>query len=163
MNKRIKKKKQTAINKRIKQFEKEYIISFNDVRRFDEHLEDCRNLFGVNVTNESKTAYQIMMDRSKERDEFRKKHPELEYMFKAWDREREYLNSHPVSSNTKLKILYDCGDEIEDTVIISESLANKLLDGTFDGLINYHEAVAGCGVKIRSMIRDERSNNPCER
>jgi len=78
MNKRIKKKKQTAINKRIKQF--------------DEYLED----------------------------------------------------------------------EVEDAVIISESFANKLLDGTFDGLINYHEAVAGCGGK-RSMIRDERSNNPCER
>jgi hypothetical protein len=65
-------------------------------------------------------------------------------MFKAWDREREYLNSHPMSSNTKLKILY-AEDEVEDAVIISESFANKLLDGTFDGLINYHEAVAGCG------------------
>jgi hypothetical protein len=131
MNKRIKKKKQTAINKRIKQF--------------DEYLEDCRNLFSENVTNGSKT-YQIMMDHSKERAEFRKKHPELEYMFKAWDREREYLNSHPVSSNTKLKILYaEDEDEVEDAVIISESFANKLLDGTFDGLINYHEAVAGCG------------------
>ena len=130
MNKRIKKKKkkQTTINDRIK--------------HLDEYLEDCRNLFGVNVTNES--PYQIMMDHSKQRAEFRKKHPELEYMFKAWDREREYLNSHPVSSNTKLKILY-AEDEVEDAVIISESFANKLLDGTFDGLINYHEAVAGCG------------------
>ena len=118
MNKRIKKKKQTTIN---------------DIRQFDEHLEDCRNLFGVNVTNESKTTYQIMMDHSKERDEFRKKHPELEYMFKAWDREREYLNSHPASSNTKLKILYAEAD-IEDAVIISESLANKLLNETGDGL-----------------------------
>ena len=126
MNKRIKKKKQTAIN---------------DIRQFDEHLEDCRNLFGVNTTHVSKT-YQNMMDHSKERDEFRKKHPELEYMFKAWDREREYLNSHPASSNTKLKILY-AEDDIEDSVIISESLANKLLDGTFDGLMNYHAAVAG--------------------
>lgn len=266
MNKRIKKKKQTTINDRIKQFEKEYIISLfdkllncsnydrqrwfyhaarkaahiyskkimksinksprhlidgysvqsiltaftnrmadqgmtlrqkenfiryilnhhskkkhnaiNDVRRFDEHLEDCRNLFGVNVTNES--PYQIMMDHSKQRAEFRKKHPELEYMFKAWDREREYLNSHPASSNTNLKILYaEDEDEIEDAVIISESFAKKIcessddvirghrlpdgweneeidnarkisdfdetLDGTFDGLINYHEAVAGCG------------------
>ena len=132
MNKRIKKKKkkQTTINDRIK--------------HLDEYLEDCRNLFSDNVTNESKTTYQIMMDHSKERAEFRKKHPELEYMFKAWDREREYLNSHPVSSNTKLKILY-AEDEVEDAVIISESFANKLLDGTFDGLINYHEAVAGCG------------------
>ena len=163
MNKRIKKKKQTAINKRIKQF--------------DEYLKDCRNLFSENVTNGSKT-YQIMMDHSKERAEFRKKHPELEYMFKAWDRECEYLNSHPVSSNTKLKILY-AEDEVEDAVIISESSAKKIcessedvirghrlpdgweneeidnakkisdfnetLDGTFDGLINYHEAVAGCG------------------
>jgi hypothetical protein len=51
-----------------------------------------------------------------------------------------------VSSNTKLKILYaEDEDEVEDAVIISESFANKLLDGTFDGLINYHEAVAGCG------------------
>lgn len=126
MNKRIKKKKQTTINKRIKQF--------------DEHLEDCRNLFGENTTNES--PYQIMMDHSKKRAELRKKLPEFEYMFKAWDREREYLNSHPASSNTNLKILYA---EVEDAVIISESFANKLLDGTFDGLINYHEAVAGCG------------------
>lgn len=128
MNKRIKKKKQNTINDRIK--------------HLDEYFEDCRNLFGDNVTNES--PYQIMMDHSKERAEFRKKHPELEYMFKAWDREREYLNLHPVSSNTKLKILY-AEDEVEDAVIISESFANKLLDGTFDGLINYHEAVAGCG------------------
>lgn len=119
MNKRIKKKKQTTIN---------------DIRQFDEHLEDCRNLFGVNVTNESKTTYQIMMDHSKERDEFRKKHPELEYMFKAWDREREYLNSHPTSSNTNLKILYAEEDDIEDAVIISESFANKLLNETGDGL-----------------------------
>ena len=128
MNKRIKKKKQTAINKRIK--------------HLDEYLEDCRNLFSDNVTNESKTTYQIMMDHSKERAEFRKKHPELEYMFKAWDREREYLNSHPIPSNTNLKILYAKAD-VEDAVIVSESFANKLLDGTFDGLMNYHAAVAG--------------------
>ena len=143
MNKRIKKKKRTTIN---------------DIRQFDEHLEDCRNLFGVNVTNESKTTYQIMMDHSKERDEFRKKHPELEYMFKAWDREREYLNSHPASSNTKLKILY-AEDDIEDAVIISESLANKLLNETGDGLMDYHEAV----MKMRSVVTDEISSNPCER
>ena len=143
MNKRIKKKKRTTIN---------------DIRQFDEHLEDCRNLFGVNVTNESKTTYQIMMDHSKERDEFRKKHPELEYMFKAWDRECEYLNSHPASSNTKLKILY-AEDDIEDAVIISESLANKLLNETGDGLMDYHEAV----MKMRSVVTDEISSNPCER
>ena len=143
MNKRIKKKKQTAINKRIKQF--------------DEYLEDCRNLFSENVTNGSKT-YQIMMDHSKERAEFRKRHPELEYMFKAWDREREYLNSHPVSSNTKLKILY-AEDDIEDALIISESLANKLLNETGDGLKNYHEAV----MKMRSVTIDEINSNPCER
>ena len=145
MNKRIKKKKQTAIND-------------SRIKHLDEYLEDCRNLFGVNVTNESKTTYQIMMDHSKERDEFRKKHPELEYMFKAWDREREYLNSHPTSSNTNLKILY-AEDDIEDALIISESLANKLLNETGDGLKNYHEAV----MKMRSVIRDEISSNPCER
>ena len=39
---------------------------------------------------------------------------------------------------------------------------NETLDGTFDGLINYHEAVAG-SMRTRSVIRDERSNNPCER
>ena len=71
MNKRIKKKKQTAINKRIKQF--------------DEYLEDCRNLFGDNVTNES--PYQIMMDHSKQRAEKRKTLPQLEYKSHAWDRE----------------------------------------------------------------------------
>lgn len=127
MNKRIKKKKkkQTTINDRIE--------------HLDEYLEDCRNLFSDNVTNESKTTYQIMMDHSKERAEFRKKHPELEYMFKAWDREREYLNSHPIPSNIKLKTLY-AEEEVEDVVIISESFAKKL-DGTFDGLMNYHEAV----------------------
>ena len=144
MNKRIKKKKRTTIN---------------DIRRFDEHLEDCRNLFGVNVTNESKTTYQIMMDHSKQRAEIRKKLPELEYMFKAWDREREYLNSHPASSNTNLKILYAEEDDIEDAVIISESLANKLLNETGDGLKNYHEAV----MKMRSMTIDEINSNPCER
>ena len=141
MNKRIKKKKQTTIN---------------DIRQFDEHLEDCRNLFGDNVTNES--PYQIMMDHSKQRAEIRKKLPELEYMFKAWDREREYLKSHPTSSNTNLKILY-AEDDIEDAVIISESLANKLLNETGDGLKNYHEAV----MKMRSAIRDEINSNPCER
>lgn len=142
MNKRIKKKKQTAINKRIKQF--------------DEYLEDCRNLFGDNVTNES--PYQIMMDHSKQRAEIRKKLPELEYMFKAWDREREYLKSHPTSSNTNLKILY-AEDDIEDALIISESLANKLLNETGDGLKNYHEAV----MKMRSVTIDEINSNPCER
>lgn len=240
MNKRIKKKKQTTINDRIKQFEKGYIISLfdkllncsnydrqrwfyhaarkaahiyskkimksinksprhlidgysvqsiltaftnrmadpgmtlrqkenfiryilnhhskkkhnaiNDVRQFD----DCRNLFNENTTNVSKT-YQIMMDHSKKRDELRKKLPKFEYMFKAWDREREYLKSHPASSNTNLKILYG-GDEIEDAIMISESLANKLLNETDDGLTNYQEVV----IKMRSMIKDETSINPCE-
>ena len=71
MNKRIKKKKQTAIN---------------DIRRFD----DCRNLFNENTTNVSKT-YQIMMDHSKRREELRAKLPGMESMFDAWDREREWL------------------------------------------------------------------------
>lgn len=142
MNKRIKKKKQTAIND-------------SRIKQFDEYLEDCRNLFGDNVTNES--PYQIMMDHSKQRAEIRKKLPELEYMFKAWDREREYLKSHPASSNTNLKILY-AEDDIEDALIISESLANKLLNETGDGLKNYHEAV----MKMRSVTRDEISSNPCE-
>ena len=79
-------------------------------------------------------------------------------MFKAWDREREYLKSHPASSNTNLKILY-AEDDIEDALIISESLANKLLNETGDGLKNYHEAV----MKMRSMTIDEINSNPCER
>ena len=143
MNKRIKKKKQTAIND-------------SRIKHLDEYLEDCRNLFGDNVTNES--PYQIMMDHSKQRAEIRKKLPELEYMFKAWDREREYLKSHPTSSNTNLKILY-AEDDIEDALIISESLANKLLNETGDGLKNYHEAV----MKMRSVTIDEINSNPCER
>lgn len=83
MNKRIKKKKQTTIND-------------SRIKHLDEYLEDCRNLFGDNVTNES--PYQIMMDHSKERAEFRKKHPELEYMFKAWDREREFMDKVSIPS-----------------------------------------------------------------
>ena len=128
----------------------------------DEELTECRDFFGSSfvdkVTQDEHPVFNAMMDHSKRREELRAKLPGMESMFDAWDREREWLNSEHRSTESNLKVLYAEPYEVEDSLIISESAAKKL-NGTVEGLMNYHGVVAGNDIGFGPRMEMDKDGN----
>lgn len=128
----------------------------------DEELADCRKFFGStfvdNALQDEHPVFNAMMDHSKQREELRAKLPGMATMFDAWDREREWLNTKSEPTESNLKVLYDEPYEVEDALVISESAAKKL-NGTLDGLMNYHGVVAGNDIGFGPRMEMDKDGN----
>lgn len=114
--------------------------------RIERTLEPFRN-----------SAYKAMMDHSKQREELKKKlliDPELNALAKALDRDTELLNS-PDSLKGSQHLYAETDEFTEDPVVMSRSTAESYLNGTVDGLVNYHAAVAGNEPNILFMDKLE--------
>lgn len=127
-----------------------------------EELNGCLKFFGSSfvdkVTQDEHPVFNAMMDHSKRREELRAKLPGMEPIFDALDREREWLNSRPKPTESNLKVLYAKPYEVEDSLIISESAAKKL-NGTVEGLMNYHGVVAGNDIGFGPRMEMDKDGN----
>lgn len=113
----------------------------------DEELTDCRKFFGSTFVDsalqDEHPVFNAMMDHSKKREELRAKLLGVEPMYTALlNEEHGLLNSEFKPTESNLKVLYAEQYEVEDALVISESAA-KELNGTLEGLVNYHDVVAG--------------------
>jgi hypothetical protein len=128
----------------------------------DEELTECRDFFGSSfvdkVTQDEHPVFNAMMDHSKRREELRAKLPGMESMFDAWDREREWLNSNSKTTESNVNVLYAEPYEVEDALVISESAAKKL-NGTVEGLMNYHGVVAGNDIGFGPRMEMDKDGN----
>ena len=107
----------------------------------------------VLFNNHNLRVYKPMTD-----EELRTKLPGMEPMFDAWDRERELLNTKSEPTESNLKVLYAEPYEVEDALVISESAAKKL-NGTLDGLMNYHGVVAGNDIGFGPRMEMDKDGN----